>query len=93
MKRVLIACGNGIATSTVVVNKFNTEMENRGLKGTYTVTQCRVSEVPVKHQDYDFVIVTASVPELPTPVINGIPLLTGIGIDSVWDQAEELLRK
>ena len=34
MKRVLVACGNGIATSTVVATKIREACENHGVQVT-----------------------------------------------------------
>lgn len=93
MKRVLLACGMGVATSTVVVSRLNDAMKERGLAGTYTTTQCKIAEVPTKADDYDFVIATTRVPDLNVPVINGVPLLTGVGAAKIWDEVAELIRK
>lgn len=93
MKRILLACGMGVATSTVVVNRLHEQMKARGLEGTYTATQCKIAEVPTKADDFDFVIATTRVPEVGKTVINGVPLLTGIGAAKIWDEVAELLRK
>lgn len=93
MKRILLACGMGVATSTVVVNRLTEAMKERGLAGTYMATQCKIAEVPTKADDYDFVIATTRVPEVGVPVINGVPLLTGIGAAKIWDDVAELIRK
>ena len=39
MKRILVACGNGIATSTVVATKIREKCEENGIA--VTVTQCK----------------------------------------------------
>ena len=33
MKRILVACGNGIATSTVVATKIREKCEDNGIQG------------------------------------------------------------
>ena len=43
MKRILVACGNGIATSTVVATKIREKCEENGIA--VTVTQCKLLEV------------------------------------------------
>jgi len=94
MKKILVACGQGVATSTMVLGRLKEAMEKRGLDGTYTVTQCRVLEIITKSQDeYDIVVSVAHVPPgLKIPSINGMPILTGIGAEKVYDEIAEHLR-
>lgn len=92
MKRILVACGQGVATSTIVLNRMRDELSARGLDGAYTITHCKVSEVRSKQDEHDFVVATALISDLDIPYVNGVPLLTGIGADEVWDRIEELVR-
>lgn len=85
MKKILLACSTGVATSTIVINRLNQAMESRGLKGQYMITQCKTGEVAAKQDDYDFVVATAQLPPLKIDVINGVPLLTGIGAEAIWN--------
>ena len=73
-KRVIIACGNGVATSTVVASKVKDYCAANG------VTQCRMIELHDKADDYDLVVTTGkfSDPDIKTPCIMAISLLTGI---------------
>lgn len=93
MKRVLLACGMGVATSTVVVNRLHEQMKARGLGDAYKATQCKIAEVPTKAGDFDFVIATTRLPDVGKPVVNGVPLLTGVGAAKVWDEIEALMRQ
>ena len=92
MKRILLACGMGVATSTVVLNRLKENMAKRGLDGKYTTTQCKIAEVPVKAEGYDLIVATTRVPDVGVPFINGVPLLTGVGADKVWDQIADAIR-
>lgn len=56
MKRILIACGNGIATSTVVATKVKEYLASQGIQA--DTTQTKLMEVPSKVQDYDLLITT-----------------------------------
>ncbi|MEO2660417.1 PTS galactitol transporter subunit IIB, partial [Enterocloster clostridioformis] len=49
MKRILVACGNGIATSTVVATKIREKCEDNGIP--VSVTQCKLLEVESKADD------------------------------------------
>jgi PTS system galactitol-specific IIB component len=79
-KKILVACGTGIATSTVVVNKVKETLTAKGLD--VIVDQCKASEVPGKAASYDLIIATTPVSgNGDTPVIRTLSFLTGIGID------------
>lgn len=93
MKRVILACGMGVATSTVVLNRMKEAMAKRGLDGTYTVLQCKVAEVPAKAEGHDLIVATTRVPDLGIPFVNGVPLLTGVGAEKVWDEIAEILSR
>ena len=51
MKRILVACGNGIATSTVVATKIREICEENGVA--VSVTQCKLLEIDSKVDDFD----------------------------------------
>ena len=53
-KRVIIACGNGVATSTVVAAKVKDYCAANGVS--IDVTQCRMIELHDKANDYDLVV-------------------------------------
>lgn len=94
MKKILLACGTGVATSTVVTSRLNDAMKKRGLEGTYTTVQCKVAEVAAKASNFDLVISNTRPPAgLTVPVINGLPLITGVGAEKVWDEVAEILRQ
>lgn len=79
-KKILVACGTAIATSTVVARKIEEELEKRGIE--VSITQCKVSEVESKIQGHDLVVTTAMVSgNYAVPVIHTVSFLTGIGID------------
>jgi PTS system galactitol-specific IIB component len=84
-RRVLVACGTAIATSTHVANRLEREFASRGLD--VAITQCRVAEVGAYDGDVDVVVSTAEVAKpLKAPVVSGIPFLTGIGEKEALEQ-------
>ena len=93
MKRVLVACGNGIATSTVVATKIREKCEENGVA--VTVNQCKLLEVESKADDYDLLVTTGKFTggTVTIPVITAISLLTGIGEEATLDQIVEELKK
>jgi galactitol PTS system EIIB component len=87
MKRGLIVCGTGIATSTIVIEKLKRWLQTEGLKDQIELHQGKISESLTKQQDYDFIVSTTIVPdEMIDTVINGVPLLTGIEENVVFEQ-------
>ncbi|MDR2785902.1 MAG: PTS sugar transporter subunit IIB [Treponema sp.] len=94
MKRILLACASAVATSTVVTSRLNDAMKKRGLAGKYTCSQCKIAEIRSKAANFDILISNAKAPSgLTIPTINGLPLLTGIGAEKVWDEIAELIKK
>ncbi|KAF1297362.1 PTS galactitol transporter subunit IIB [Enterococcus sp. JM4C] len=86
MKRILVACGNGIATSTVVATKVREYLASKGIKA--DTTQTKLMEVPSKVQDYDLLITTGQFEGQTgdVPVVKGMPILTGIGVEQTMEE-------
>lgn len=94
MKKLLIMCGSGIATSTLVTGKVNNWLKDNGLDKDVTITQSKVASEVDHVDDYDAVISTTSVPDsIKEQVINGVPLLTGVGADAVFEELKDQLSK
>ena len=92
MKRILVACGNGVASSTVVATKIREKCEENGLA--VSVNQCKLLEVESKASDYDLLVTTGKFTggNVSIPVIGAIALLTGIGEDAVLNQIMDAVR-
>ena len=89
-KRILIVCGTGIATSTVVAQKVKEYCESQGIK--VTIDQAKVMETLRGVEDYDLVVSTTQLPaSVSTPSVNGLPFLTGVGVDQVLSEIREKL--
>ncbi len=91
-KRILVACGTAIATSTVVAIAIEEALKERGIN--VTIRQCKASEVPSLAQGTDLVVTTTPVPgNLGVPVIQTLAFLTGIGREEVIEQIVAALEK
>ncbi|SEJ64331.1 PTS system, galactitol-specific IIB component [Propionispira arboris] len=92
MKRVLVACGNGIATSTVVAQKVREACEEKGLS--ILVSQCKLLELSGKANDFDLVITTGKFTGdgVTVPIIGAISLLTGVGEDETIEKIIQILQ-
>lgn len=94
MKKILVACGAGVVTSTSAMNKLQEELAKRGIsEDKYTLGQSSVAQIESLAPEYDLVITTTQYDNdaIKVPVINGLPLLTNIGIDSVIDEVIDKL--
>ena len=92
MKNILLACGSGIATSTVVHSKIASILDEKGYKGKYKITQCKVSEAPAKSANFDFLIATTMPPKgLECEFVSGVCFLTGVNTQASIDRIVELM--
>ncbi len=93
MKRILVACGNGIATSTVVATKIKEYLNEKNVQ--VEMTQTKLMEVPSKVQDYDLLITTGQFEGQTggVPVVKGMPILTGIGAEETKEEVLNILTK
>jgi PTS system galactitol-specific IIB component len=90
MKKILVACGTAIATSTVVAKKLEEVLKQRGIA--LKIDQCKASEVPSKAAGYDLVVSTTEVDSTAgKPLVRTLSFLTGIGIDADVAKIAKLL--
>ncbi len=90
MKKILVACGTGIATSTVVTLKLQEALKKAGIEA--AVTQCKVSEVASK-TDVDLIVTTTHYDNPKVPVFRSLAFLTGVGVEAEIAKIIELLNK
>ncbi len=80
MKKIVLACGSGIATSTAVAQKVSALLDDHGYEGQYTIVQCAISEAESACTDADLLVSTTVAPSsLACPYVSGVPFLTGVG--------------
>ena len=86
-KRVLVACGNGVATA-----KIKDYCADHGVA--IQVTQCKMLELHDKANDYDLVVTSGKFKDadVKTPIIMAIALLTGINEQATLDKIVEALK-
>ena len=92
MKQVLVACGAGIATSTVVNNAIEEMAKENNIK--VDLKQIKITEVGGYVDTADLLVTTAMTKtEYPFPVSNARNFLTGIGVEDTKKQILEELKK
>ena len=94
MKKILVSCGTGIATSTAVRAKLIDCLKAKGYgPDKVEVGQCRVADLPTFAPSYDLIVSTCALPStVKTPYILGLCFLTGVGVDKVVDQIIEKIQ-
>lgn len=88
-KTLMVVCGSGVATSTVVTGKIKEYLESEGLLSSVKLLQSKISDEvsAIENNDYDIVVSTTLVPsDIKDKVISGLPLLTGMGKEKVFEQ-------
>lgn len=94
-KSLMVVCGTGIATSTVATGKIKEYLDKEGLTSEVHFLQSKIADEvsAISNDEYDIVVSTTMVPSsIKNKVINGVPLLTGIGADKVFDQIKEKIQ-
>lgn len=82
MKKVIVACGSGVATSQTVASKVTRLLKEKNLN------DIKVEVVDLKSVDSHiknsaaYIAITKIEKTYPIPVINGIAFLTGINMDA-----------
>lgn len=93
MKNILVACGNGIATSTMVASKIKENLKERGVD--VSTNQTKLLEVPGKVSNYDLLVTTGKYTgdTKGVPVVQATSILTGIGADETYDEIYEYVKE
>lgn len=94
MKNILMACGSGVCTSTILRTKISAALDDAGFKNQYKITQCKIAEVAAMSANYDFCVATTMAPkEIKCPFVMGVCFLTGVGIDKAIEEIVSLMKK
>ncbi|MEO1770353.1 PTS sugar transporter subunit IIB [Candidatus Enterococcus ferrettii] len=92
MKKLLVICGAGHATSTIAVSKINKWLEAENYTDQVKIYQSKIADELNKMDEYDVVVSTTIVPDsIKDKVINGLGLLTGIGADKIFEDVARRL--
>jgi PTS system galactitol-specific IIB component len=90
-KYVVVACGSGIATSSMVVGQIQSLCQEHQIE--VDIHTCTIMELPYAVEGVDLIVTTSKYKgDLGRPIVNGVPLLTGIGKDGTLHEILEVLR-
>ena len=93
-KNVLVVCGTGVATSTVVKERLSESLPEHGID-IGTIDKAKATEAPSKSASgkYDMIVTTTSLNQdrYELPMYHTTAFMTGIGQDeAIEDIAEQL---
>lgn len=81
MKKILVACGGAVATSTVAADKIRTLCQLHHID--VDIQQCRIQEIAIRASDVDLIVTTARITtDYGTPVVHGIAFISGINLEA-----------
>lgn len=84
MKKIIVACGAGLATSCAVAKMVSSFLDESGFGGQYEIIQSALSSVVEKCEGADLLIATTAAPKGVTcPYVSGVPFITGMGLSDV----------
>ncbi len=92
MKRIFVACGSGVATSQTVASKISSMCEDNGLEVIVEAVDIKSLESIIDQCDIYVSIVSSGANNWNVPTINGIPFLTGIGMEEEFEKLQEYVR-
>ncbi|MBO1306270.1 PTS sugar transporter subunit IIB [Enterococcus sp. 669A] len=97
-RKLIVACGSGVATSQTIASKIAGKFEDDGINCQVEAVDYKSiqNELPaagiyvyIAQPDAD---VLSKAEELDVKVFPGVPFLTGMGADDIYDQITSLLR-
>lgn len=90
-KTVLIACGAGIATSTVVCDRVEKLIKANNLNA--QVIQCKIAEVASRENEADLIVSTTILPkQYSIPALKGMAYITGMGAEKLDQEIIKILQ-
>lgn len=90
MKKIVIACGAGLATSSMVKDKIEQILKENGIR--FNTIQCTLTEVDNYDGEVDLIITTMKVRKTyKSPVISGSAYLSGVNEDCITEQILSIL--
>ncbi|MBK5142558.1 PTS sugar transporter subunit IIB [Budviciaceae bacterium BWR-B9] len=90
MKKILVACGTGMSTSTMIAQRLQEYLSAQGIP--VSTSQCCLNEIPYNCSGMDLIVTSMKVDkDYGIPTLNGAPLLIGINDDALKEKVKALL--
>lgn len=91
-KKVIVACGGAVATSTIAANKVVELAKDNGID--VEICQCRISEIESNLDGASLIVTTSRVKrDYGIPLITGMPFISGVGVGKTEKAILDVLNK
>lgn len=92
MKTIIIACGSGIATSTMIARSVEEILNDGNIP--HAIIQCSIPEIESYESGADLIISTSQLQrEYSIPSVVGIGFITGKGVEETTKEILQVLSK
>ena len=79
-KKVIVACGGAVATSTIAANKVVELCKKNGID--VEICQVRINEIESNLPGTSLIVTTSKVKrDYGVPLITGMPFISGVGVE------------
>lgn len=90
-KKVIVACGGAVATSTIAANKVVELGKKNGIE--IEICQVRISEIESNLSGASLIVTTSKVKrDYGVALITGMPFISGIGVEKTEKAILDVLR-
>ena len=90
-KKVIVACGGAVATSTIAANKVVELGKKNGID--IDICQVRISEIESNLSGASLIVTTSKVKrDYGVPLITGMSFISGIGVDKTEKAILDVLK-
>lgn len=90
-KKVIVACGGAVATSTIAANKVVDLCGKNGID--VEICQIRISEIESYLEGADLIVTTSKVKrDYGVPLLTGMPFISGVGVEKTEQAILEVLK-
>lgn len=91
-KKVIVACGGAVATSTIAANKVLEIGKKYGID--IEICQCRISEIASNLDNAVLIVPTSRVKrDYGIPLVTGMPFISGVGADKTEAKIVKILQE
>ena len=91
MKKIIVACGSGVATSQTVVSKLERLLKEKGVKAEVEAIDMKSLDSYIKDADA-YVSIVKPTKDYGIPVFNGVSFLTGMGMEEELNKIIDFIK-
>ncbi|WP_445486728.1 PTS sugar transporter subunit IIB [Niallia sp. 03133] len=91
MKKVIVACGSGVATSQTVASKVKKLLDVQGIRANVEAVDIKSIDTYIKDCSV-YIAITKPRKDYKVPVLSGIPFLTGVGMEQELQKLIQALK-